>query len=83
LVAVFHLRRAALGALVCHLGFYKLELGCGKSFDTQAYAHYLHHTLFDVNYTDGALSLDRWFGSWRDGSAEADEAMREHRKRRM
>jgi sterol desaturase/sphingolipid hydroxylase (fatty acid hydroxylase superfamily) len=83
LVAVFHLQLAALGALVGHLGFHKLELGCGKSLDTHAYAHYLHHKLFEVNYADGTLPLDRWFGSWHDGSAEADEAMRERRKRRM
>ena len=40
------------------------------------YAHYLHHKFFEVNYGDGAIPLDRWFGSFNDGTPEAMAAMR-------
>ena len=45
-------------------------------FDTHAYAHYLHHKYFEVNYADGSIPLDKWFGTFHDGSPEADEAMK-------
>ena len=44
-----------------------------------AYTHYLHHKYFEVNYADGVFPLDRWFGSFHDGSPEADEAMKRRR----
>jgi sterol desaturase/sphingolipid hydroxylase (fatty acid hydroxylase superfamily) len=43
---------------------------------TNGYAHYLHHKLFEVNYSDGAVPLDRWFGSFHDGSPDAMERLR-------
>jgi sterol desaturase/sphingolipid hydroxylase (fatty acid hydroxylase superfamily) len=29
-----------------------------------------------VNYADGMVPLDRWFGSFHDGTPEANEAMK-------
>jgi hypothetical protein len=40
---------------------------------------YPGHIHFEVNHADGALPLDRWFGSFHDGSPEADEAMKKRR----
>ena len=50
-----------------------------KLFDTHAYAHYLHHKYFEVNYADGSIPLDKWFGTFHDGSTEAEEAMKKRR----
>jgi sterol desaturase/sphingolipid hydroxylase (fatty acid hydroxylase superfamily) len=50
--------------------------------DTSYYAHYLHHKYFEVNYSDGMVPLDRWFGSFHDGTPEAHEAMKARRMRR-
>ena len=43
--------------------------------DASYYAHYLHHKYFEVNYADGMVPLDKWFGSFHDGTPEAHEAM--------
>ena len=50
--------------------------------DVSYYAHYLHHKYFEVNYSDGMIPLDTWFGSFHDGTPEAHEAMKARRLRR-
>ena len=65
-----------------HTGFDRVVLGEKASFEANYYAHYLHHKYFEVNYADGMVPLDRWFGSFHDGSPEAHEAMKARRLRR-
>lgn len=64
-----------------HAGFERIEVGSG-SIETGGYPHYLHHKYFEVNYADGALPLDKWFGSFHDGSAEGEAAMKQRRLQR-
>jgi sterol desaturase/sphingolipid hydroxylase (fatty acid hydroxylase superfamily) len=65
-----------------HTGFDRVVLGEETSFEASYYAHYLHHKYFEVNYADGMVPLDRWFGSFHDGTPEAHEAMKNRRMRR-
>jgi len=37
--------------------------------------HYVHHRFFTVNFGNEALPLDKWFGSFHDGSPDAQAAM--------
>lgn len=71
----FHLVMAPVPG---HAGFDRVEIG-GAALDTHGYAHYLHHKYFEVNYSDGAVPLDRWFGSFHDGSPEALDRLRARR----
>ena len=86
-VALFQLTSTAYGAIVGHIGFDKLEVTEGQAMDSHAYTHYLHHKYFEVNYGgDGVIPLDKWFGTWHDGSKEADTQMNarfERKKARM
>jgi sterol desaturase/sphingolipid hydroxylase (fatty acid hydroxylase superfamily) len=72
--AVFNLLHAGISPAPAHSGFDRVLLG-KRGFQTEAYAHYLHHKYFECNYADGAIPLDRWFGSFHDGSDEAHAAM--------
>jgi len=73
---------AAYGAIVGHIGFDRIEVGEGRTVSTHAQAHYLHHKYFEVNYCDdGVLPWDRWFGTWHDGTPEADVVMKERFRR--
>ena len=75
IVALFQLHVAGFGAVNGHLGFDKLEVTEDTALDSHAYAHYLHHKYFEVNYGgDGLIPLDRWFGTWHDGTREGDAA---------
>lgn len=58
-----------------HVGFDKIVVGKERALAMPGYAHYLHHKLFECNYADGSIPLDRWFGSFHDGSDAAQEAM--------
>jgi sterol desaturase/sphingolipid hydroxylase (fatty acid hydroxylase superfamily) len=64
-----------------HTGFYRVVTRSERTLHLPYYAHYLHHRLFEVNYADGTIPLDKWFGSFHDGSRKADEALRERRLR--
>jgi sterol desaturase/sphingolipid hydroxylase (fatty acid hydroxylase superfamily) len=72
--ALFQLIHAGLSPAVGHAGFDRVRIGQG-TFQTESYAHYLHHKYFECNYADGAIPLDRWFGTFHDGSGVAHEAM--------
>jgi sterol desaturase/sphingolipid hydroxylase (fatty acid hydroxylase superfamily) len=72
---LYNLQITGTGAVVGHVGFDKMEVGENGLIDTSAYAHYLHHKHFEVNYADGATALDKLFGTWHDGSKESDVLM--------
>jgi len=65
------LSRLGLAPSMGHTGFDRMELNEKASIDNSYYAHYLHHRYFEVNYADGMIPLDKWFGSFHDGSDEA------------
>jgi len=72
---MFQLFHAALTPAQGHIGFDKIVVGKEKGFDTHGYAHYLHHKYFECNYADGNIPLDRWFGTFHDGSKDGQAAM--------
>ncbi|TPE44563.1 sterol desaturase family protein [Amaricoccus solimangrovi] len=83
IVALFQLNIAGFGAVNGHIGFDKLELTDETALDSHAFTHYLHHKYFEVNYGgDGLIPLDKWFGTWHDGSKEGDAMMNARFKKR-
>ena len=74
LLFLYNLQITGTGSVVGHVGFDKVELG-DTAINTDAFAHYLHHKHFEVNYADGTTALDRLFGTWHDGSKEAEAKM--------
>ncbi|TPK93581.1 sterol desaturase family protein [Mesorhizobium sp. B2-4-12] len=75
--AYFTLHGAGFGAVNGHLGFETFEITDKINLDSHSYVHYLHHKYFEVNYGgDGLVPLDKLFGTWHDGSKEADEVMK-------
>lgn len=75
--------RLGLAPAQGHTGFDRMQTGETSSVDISYYAHYLHHKYFEVNYADGMVPLDKWFGSFHDGSEEAHAAMKSRIARRM
>lgn len=82
IIALYQLHFAGFGAIPGHIGFDKIELSEKKVMDSHAYIHNLHHKYFEVNYGDGLIPLDKWFGTFHDGSAEAHEKMQNRLKDR-
>lgn len=75
-IAMFQLFHAALTPAQGHSGFDRVVLGDARAMQTHAYAHYLHHKHFECNYADGVLPLDRWFGTFCDGTPQSIKAIR-------
>ncbi|MFK7992884.1 MAG: sterol desaturase family protein [Granulosicoccus sp.] len=81
---LFQLVHAGLSPAAGHSGFDKIlldELGNEKAIDTHAYTHYLHHKHFECNYANGIIPMDKWFGTFHDGSPEAHVVMQQRRKK--
>jgi sterol desaturase/sphingolipid hydroxylase (fatty acid hydroxylase superfamily) len=80
---VITLIHAGLSPAPGHAGFERVVLDDGRSVDLDCYAHYLHHKYFECNYADGILPLDKWFGTFHDGSTEAQKKMRDRLKENL
>lgn len=81
---LFHMQVKALEAATSHSGYESLlrnedepALRLGDFF------HQMHHRYFECNYGTLEMPWDRWFGSFHDGSPEADTRIRERRIRIM
>jgi len=79
--AIFHAQQTGLAPALGHVGFHKLLTKRENVYGIgQRYFHYLHHRYFECNYGgDGTVPLDKWFGSWHDGTPESHELMRSRR----
>ena len=82
ILAIYQLHYAGFGSVVGHIGFDKIEMGQGAAFDSHAYTHYLHHKYFEVNYGDGLVPLDKWFGTWHDGTPQGEALMQARYEKR-
>ena len=81
--AVFQLMHAAVGpAFHGHIGFEKIQIG-NIGLRTHTHPHYLHHKYFECNYADGSVPLDKFFGTFHDGSEEDQKKMIERYNKRM
>lgn len=79
--AIFHLQQTGLAPALGHVGFHKLLTKSESVYSIgQRYFHFLHHRYFECNYGgDGTVPLDKWFGTWHDGTLESHETMRTRR----
>lgn len=75
ILAIYQLHFSGFGAVVGHVGFDRVEVGDDTAIPSHAFAHYLHHKYFEVNYADGLIPFDKWFGTWHDGTKDGDAQM--------
>jgi sterol desaturase/sphingolipid hydroxylase (fatty acid hydroxylase superfamily) len=86
--AMAYLMHDGLNPSKGHSGFYKIVLGRKRqgrkerTIPVGSYFHYLHHKYFTVNFGNPIVPLDKWFGTFYDGSPESHAAMVERRKAR-
>lgn len=79
IIFLFNSQHTALTPAPSHTGF---EGKLGEKLSFGSYFHYLHHRHFDCNYGESTIPLDKWFGSFEDGSrteSEKREARRQFR----
>lgn len=79
---LFALIILAIGPTISHSGFNRVKLGGQLAIPAADYMHYLHHKHVRVNYGGVLVPLDKWFGTFHDGSEEAREAMKRRARQR-
>ncbi|WP_299799538.1 sterol desaturase family protein [uncultured Ruegeria sp.] len=77
---IFHMYSLSLGALFSHAGFDKLFVKDKQAIKAGSFHHQLHHRYFECNYGSEEIPLDRWFGSFHDGTPEATKRIRARKK---
>ncbi len=81
---LFNAQHTALTPADSHSGF-EGEVAA-DTLDFGSYFHYLHHRHFDCNYGEATIPLDKWFGSFQDGSrteTELNEARKRYQRYRV
>ena len=68
---------------VSHSGFDYVMLGGGKRVTAGDHFHQLHHRLYEVNYGNTPTPVDKLFGSWNDGTPEAQAAFKESKRAKL
>ena len=71
--------QTGLGPALSHSGFDEIMLGDEKALRNDRLMHYLHHRHHNVNFGEDNMPLDKWFGSFHDGTPEAEEKFRNAR----
>lgn len=75
--AIFNLLWASIAPAATHSGFNRVAVTEGRAIETFDYDHYLHHKYFECNYSEGVIPIDKWFGTFHDGSEEAEKRINE------
>lgn len=75
--ALYQIHIAIFNAAVSHSGFEKLLVARDVGVESNNFFHYLHHKHFECNYGGTVAPMDQLFGTFHDGSAEAQAAMRD------
>ncbi len=81
-IATFCLVYLLLSPSPSHSGFDRFRITDNLNFHGGDFFHNLHHRYFEVNYGMLLLPLDKWFGTFHDGSLEAHHAMKQRRRPR-
>lgn len=77
---IFHLQYYTLSAVTTHTGFQGLVIKDKNRLALGTFHHQMHHRYFECNYGSLEIPWDKWFGSFHDGTVEANERMQARRK---
>jgi len=78
--ALFQIQIAAFYPAPGHCGFEKMNVWKDIGFASGSHFHYMHHQYFECNYGGSLAPLDKWFGTFHDGTPESLTRMREQMK---
>ena len=80
---LYHLQYYALTAATTHTGFEGLVVKDQNRLALGTFHHQMHHRYFECNYGSLEIPWDKFFGSFHDGTNEADVRMKERRRKIM
>lgn len=81
--ALYQLQFAIFNAAMSHTGYEKILLSKDVGIESNSYFHYLHHKYFECNYGGTIAPMDQIFGTFHNGSMEAQEKMQQRMRDRL
>lgn len=81
--ALYQVQFAVFNAAMSHTGYDKILLTDEVGVESNSYFHYLHHKYFECNYGGTIAPMDQLFGTFHNGSMEAQERMRQRMRDRL
>jgi lathosterol oxidase len=82
LLIIFHLQYYTLSAISTHTGYQGLTIGGRMVMELGTFHHQLHHRFFECNYGGLEIPMDKWVGSFHDGTDESHKQFI-HRRRQQ
>jgi lathosterol oxidase len=80
---LYHMQYLTLTAATTHCGFEGLVVRDRNRLKLGTFHHQMHHRYFECNYGSLEVPWDKLFGSFHDGTVEADEKIKARRKKIM
>lgn len=77
---IFNAMLHTIAGPVSHCGYDKLKISSKYSVQVGDFMHQLHHRFIDCNYGSYETPWDKVFGSFHDGTPEADRAINARRR---
>ena len=77
--ALFLFMHSTMGAPTSHAGFDQIKIGKSTRVPVGDFFHQLHHRFFDCNYGTDETPWDEWFGTFHDGTDEANAMIKDRR----
>lgn len=78
---LYHMQYLTLTAATTHSGFEGLLVRDRNRLNLGTFHHQMHHRYFECNYGSLEVPWDKWFGTFHDGTPEADARMKDRRRR--
>jgi len=76
---IYHLIFQGPGAAMSHTGYEDLLIKDRRKLALGTFYHTLHHRFFECNYGNQEMPMDRWFGTFHDGTEERMHEIRERK----
>ncbi|MEO1264595.1 MAG: sterol desaturase family protein [Pseudomonadota bacterium] len=80
---LYHMQYLTLTAATTHCGFEGVVMNDKNRLKLGTFHHQMHHRYFECNYGSLEVPWDRVFGSFHDGTPEANARMQERRRKIM
>jgi len=80
---IYHLQYFTLSAATSHAGYEGITVGDRVVLHLGNYHHQLHHRYFECNYGGLEIPMDKWTGSFHDGTNPSHQAFLERQKERF
>ena len=80
---LYHMQYLTLTAATTHAGYEGLLMKDKNRLKLGTFHHQMHHRYFECNYGSLEVPWDKLFGTFHDGTPEANKRIRERRRRLM